>query len=164
MPESFIPVRPTTPATGCCACRRTGRADSLGYSGTASNNQIHSGLQESGAESLSQRFVRGVSWNLVGTVLAQGSVFMANVGIAYLRYKVLERGRLLQGENQTRPRILGLQVSGFLSRKRPVSHCGSLRSRRPASGAGVDGRGLKHCQQCHQKDGRMGWTASPHYS
>ena len=51
--------------------------------------KIHSGLQESGAESLSQRFVRGVSWNLVGTVLAQGSVFVANVGIAFLRYKML---------------------------------------------------------------------------
>ena len=63
--------------------------------------KIHSGLQESGAESLSQRFVRGVSWNLVGTVPAQGSVFMANVGIAYLRYKVLGRGRLLQGESGT---------------------------------------------------------------
>ena len=67
----------------------SGRTDSLGYSGTASNNQIHSGLQESGAESLRQRFVRGVSWNLVGTVLAQGSVFVANVGIAFLRYKML---------------------------------------------------------------------------
>ena len=63
--------------------------------------KIQSGLQESGAESLSQRFMHGVSWNLVGTVLAQGSVFMANVGIAYLRYKVLGRGRLLQDESGT---------------------------------------------------------------
>ena len=54
--------------------------------------KIHSGLQENGTESLRLRFLRGVSWNLVGTVLAQGSVFMANVGIAYLRYKVLGRG------------------------------------------------------------------------
>ena len=46
---------------------------------------------------------------------------MANVGIAYLRYKVLGRGRLLQGENQTRPRILGLQVSGFLSKAAGVA-------------------------------------------
>jgi hypothetical protein len=67
----------------------SGRTDSLRYSGTASNNQIHSGLQESGAESLRQRFVRGVSWNLVGMSLAQRSVFVANVGIAFLRYKML---------------------------------------------------------------------------
>ena len=33
-------------------------------------------------DSLLQRFVRGVSWNIVGTVFAQGSVFAANILIA----------------------------------------------------------------------------------
>ena len=46
-------------------------------------------LLDGEAQSLHQRFLRGLSWNLVGTLLAQRSVFMANVGIAYLRFKVL---------------------------------------------------------------------------
>jgi O-antigen/teichoic acid export membrane protein len=44
--------------------------------------KTHDVLQESGTESLRRRFVRGVSWNLVGTFLSQGSVFAANVIIA----------------------------------------------------------------------------------
>jgi O-antigen/teichoic acid export membrane protein len=39
-------------------------------------------LLDGEAQSLRQRFLRGVSWNLVGTSLAQGSVFAANVIIA----------------------------------------------------------------------------------
>ena len=39
-------------------------------------------LLDGEAQSLRQRFLRGVSWNLVGTSLAQGSVFAANVMIA----------------------------------------------------------------------------------
>ena len=45
-------------------------------------DKTHEVQRESGTESLRQRFVRGVSWNLVGTFLAQGSVFAANIVVA----------------------------------------------------------------------------------
>jgi hypothetical protein len=54
-----------------------------------SSTKIQRVLLDGEAQSLRQGFMHGVSWNLVGTILAQGSVLVANVGIAFLRYKML---------------------------------------------------------------------------
>jgi O-antigen/teichoic acid export membrane protein len=45
-------------------------------------DKTHEVLHDNGQVSLRQRFIRGVSWNLVGTFLAQGSVFAANIVVA----------------------------------------------------------------------------------
>lgn len=42
----------------------------------------HGVVSENDRVSLRERFIRGVSWNLAGTLLAQGSVFVANIIVA----------------------------------------------------------------------------------